>query len=76
MSDMPRHSPGAEESGILALELIADLIDLLVRRGVMSGGDRIEFFKAAHDRQTIRGGAFGKRSAKFMRDTGLFKPDE
>ena len=71
MSTFPKHSPGAEEAGLLALELLDDLFSLLRQRGVLSPDDIAALLEGTANRLSQSPNAFSKRGSKFIRDAML-----
>lgn len=60
--------PGGSEPGYLAFVIVDNLMDLLVKKGTISAGERAALLNAVIQRCEKEGGLLGQRCGEFLRN--------
>lgn len=71
MSNFPKYSPGAEEAGLLALELFQDLLELLKQKQILTSSEVAGLLESTASRLNQSPNALSKRGARFIHEAML-----
>ena len=66
MSDFAKHSPGAEEAGLLALELFNDLLGILRHKGILNSNEVVFLLETTAHRLAKSPNELAKHGSRFI----------